>query len=125
MGSCLCAAWGLAQGWGGHAKLPSAPVLFPSIARDAANPSLEPPLAGVHGGSYMPGSLSPGVRAARCITPLFLPTPLAPLAKSAAPRPPGAAGLPARHNTNQMMYSKQCQYAHPQEREAGRGNGGK
>lgn len=71
------------------------------------------------------GSFPGGVEARRASSPPFcpLPVPLAPPAKSAALQPPGArrageAGLPARHNTNQMMCAEQCQHAHPQERGA-------
>lgn len=68
--------------------------------------------------------------AAHCSIPCFPSSPPPPAlalpAKIAAPPPPGAAraaepGLPARHNTNQMMCSKASQSAHPQERQGGDG----
>lgn len=120
---------------GGHAKPPSAPSLFPHshISRDAAKPLLNSGAASSRGSLGLTRArqaLPRDERRTRCITPSSPPPALALPAKSAAPQPPGAprageAGLPARHNTNQMMYSKPCQYAHPQERGAGRGEGGK
>lgn len=122
---------GFAQRRGGAMQSLLQPRHFSLTAQDAPKPLLSPRVSSSRAHRARPALLWEE-RSSRLHHPLFSlfssPCSCSPCQKlpelPGAPRA-GGAGLPARHNTNQMMYSKRCQYAHPQERRAGRGEGGK